>query len=119
MSNCLSSLELKELGNSMISDSSLRIASIPDDLCAPFHTEARELESNLLTIYRLCAMIARKEQDLKEIAKIWGGMIELCDTFGAVLNNLAKKHPQCGADSFYDRVLDLRNKCNRLKTLHE
>ena len=103
----------------MISDSSLRIASIPDDLCAPFHTEARELESNLLTIYRLCAMIARKEQDLKEIAKIWGGMIELCDTFGAVLNNLAKKHPQCGADSFYDRVLDLRNKCNRLKTLHE
>jgi len=103
----------------MVSESNRRIASIPDDLCAPFHTEARDLESNLLTIYRLCAMLARKEQDLKEIAQIWGGMIGLCDTVAAVLNNLAQKHPQCGAGSYYDRVLDLRNKCNRLKTLHE
>jgi hypothetical protein len=46
-------------------------------------------------------------------------MVELCDTFGLALNDLAKKHPDCGADSYYDRVLDLRNKCNRLKILHK
>ncbi len=103
----------------MVFDSSQRIASIPNDLCGPFHAEARELESNLLTIYRLVAMIVRKEEDLPMIAQIWGGMVETCDAFGEVLSNLAKKHPACGAESYYDRVLDLRNKCYRLKTLHE
>jgi len=119
MSNCITSSELRDLGNSMILDSNKRIETIPSDLNAPFHSEARQLESDLLAIYRLIVLIVRKEQDLDVIAEAWSGMVELCDTFGLALNDLAKKHPDCGADSYYDRVLDLRNKCNHLKILHK
>ena len=118
MNNCLTSLELKELGDSSIVAFDKRVASIPNDLCAPFHQEARQLETELLTIYRIIALGVRKEQDLNAVAAAWGAMVAMCDTFAISLNKLTTKHPYCGADSYYNRVLDLRNKCNRLQKMH-
>src|ERR1017187_1680056 len=79
MNNCLTGLELKELGESKIVDFDKRVASIPDYLCAPFHQEARQLETELLTIYSFVALGVRKEQDLNAVAGAWGAMVEMCD----------------------------------------
>jgi hypothetical protein len=118
MNNCLTGLELKELGDSMIVAFDKRIASIPNDLCAPFHQEARQLETELLTVYRVVALGVRKEQDLNVVAAAWDAMVKMCDAFGKSLHELTTKHPYCGAESYYNSVLDLRNKCNRLQKMH-
>ena len=118
MSSCLTRLELKELGDSKIQAFDKRVASIPEDLCAPFHQEARQLETELLTIYGFVVLAVRKEQDLSAIADVWAGMVAMCDAFALNLNALVNKHPDCGAASYYDKVLDLRNKCSRLQQMH-
>jgi len=119
MSSCLTKLELKELGDSKIQAFDKRIASIPGDLCAPFHQEARQLEIELLTIYSFVVLGVRKELDLSIVASAWGAMVEMCDAVGKSLVKLHQQHPYCGAGAYYDSVLDLRNKCHRLQKMHQ
>lgn len=95
-----------------------RVAAIPKDLCAPFHSEARQLETELLTIYKFVALATRREDDLNQVAKAWEMMVKVCDESAKRLNDLVKQHPSCGADAYCDRVLDLRNKCQRLLQMH-
>jgi hypothetical protein len=102
----------------MLSGFDQRVASIPKDLCAPFHQEARGLEIELVSIYRVVVLYVRKEQDLAQIAACWALMVKICDDSAARLGRVSEQHPYCGADIYYDRVLDLRNKCQRLQNLH-
>ena len=118
MNSCLTEADLMDLGNAMLQGFERRVAEIPMDLCAPFHAEARQLESELLTIYKFVALSVRKPEDLGDVAKAWSGMVWFCDESVKRLSVLVKQHPQWGADFYYDRVLDLRNKCFRLQNLH-
>lgn len=95
-----------------------RIGHIPSGLCAAFQIEAMRLEDQLLFIYRLVAICARDEQDLEKVASSWGFMAQICDTFAERLSRLKNDHPACGAEQYYDRILDLRNKCQRLHQMH-
>lgn len=117
-STCLPEIELKELGDSMITGFALRVASIPQDMCAPFHQEARQLEVELLTIYKMVALCVKKDEDLNMVSKRWAAVVQMCDNSANQLNQLVQRHPYCGAASYYDRVLDLRNKCLRLQQMH-
>jgi hypothetical protein len=45
-------------------------------------------------------------------------MVAVCDKYAAKLGEFHAEHPDCGAGFFYDRILDLRSKCNRLRELH-
>ena len=118
MNSCLAESDLQDLGKEMIAGFERRVAGIPRDLCAPFHNEARQLETELLTIYKVIALSTRNVKDLDAVAKAWGMMVKVCDEAAARLNSLVKQHPDCGADAYYDRVLDLRNKCQRLQQMH-
>jgi len=106
-----------------LSDASLQsfdeqIASIPQDACVPFYVAAGRLESQLLVIYRMVVLCAKKEEDLDKVTQWWGDMVGLCDEFAARLELLVKQHPDCGAEIYRDRFLDLRNTCKRLQDLH-
>jgi hypothetical protein len=116
--NCLPESALKELGDSMLQDFDRRVADTPSTLCAPFNAEGARLEVELLAIYKMVALCVREEQDLTAIAKYWETMVKVCDEFAGRLNRLSEQHPNCGAEFYYDRVLDLRNKCQRLQTMH-
>jgi hypothetical protein len=118
MTNCLGHSDLQELSSTMFVGFEQRVLSIPGDLCAPFFEEARQLETELLSIYRMVALCARKEQDLACIAKGWEFMVNVCDQAAARLSKLSEQHPYCGAVLYFDRVLDLRNKCRRLQEIH-
>ena len=118
MKSCLAESDLQNLGDEMLQGFERRVAAIPKDLCAPVHSEARQLETELLTIYKFVALAARREEDLSQIAKAWDMMVKVCDESAKRLNDLVKQHPYCGANAYYDRVLDLRNKCQRLQTMH-
>ena len=63
MNSCLAESDLPDLGNEMIAGFERRVAAIPRDLCAPFHTEARQLETELLSSYKFVASSTRKEED--------------------------------------------------------
>src|SRR5438128_1668227 len=118
MINCLGESDLKELAKETLSGFDQRVASIPAELCAPFHMEARQLEAELLGIYRTVVLLVRKEDDLARVAALWKAMVEACDESLGRLRKLAQAHPECGADFYHDRVLDLRSKCHRLHQMH-
>lgn len=102
----------------MVADFERRVASIPQDLCAPFHTQAQHLETQLLTVYQMVAKMVRRVEDLDQVSTLWGSIVAMCDGSLVQLKKLTETHPNCGAQSYYDKVLDLRNKCRRLQEMH-
>src|SRR5881296_716417 len=117
MKECLNDADLLALLEGSLASFEQRVASIPKDLCAPFHEEARQLETELVTVYRVVVLCTRKEEDLDRVAQWWAMMVRVCDAFAGRLNRLVQEHPLCGAGQYYDRVLELRSKCLRLQKM--
>ena len=118
MNASLDQEDWKQLEHELVTDFDRRIASIPVKLCAPFHEAARSLEAELIAYYRVAARLARGEEDLRRVASLWGSMTQICDTAARRLSNLVQAQPDCGTESYHDRILDLRNKCQRLHQMH-
>jgi hypothetical protein len=118
MSDCVSESHVAELGKTLLDDFDLRLSVIPADMCAPFHNEANQLEKEVLTLYRLTVMCVRREPSMECVARRWGEMVSVCNQFIEKLKLLHQKHPACGADIYFDKVLDLANKCRRLQEMH-
>lgn len=118
MSACFDTSDILELSRATLDVTNRRLDAIPADLCAPFFAEAANLEQQLLAVYRMVVLCVRKEDDLDKVAIWWEAMTSICDKFGGRLAKLCEEHPQCGSGFFYDRVLDLRNKCQRLQEMH-
>ncbi|MBI3878885.1 MAG: hypothetical protein HY301_02325 [Verrucomicrobia bacterium] len=118
MKECLTDSDLLELSNGSLASFEQRVAAIPGDLCAPFHDEARQLETELLTVYRVVVLCTKREEDLERVSKWWATLVQVCDGFAARLSRLVQAHPVCGAEQYYDRVLELRSKCLRLQKMH-
>jgi hypothetical protein len=115
---CLRESDIVELTRQPLAAFDQRVSEIPADLCAPFHDEARTLETELLSVYRFVAHLSKRLEDLAHVSALWGAVVIVCDAFGSRLKKLAEAHPACGAEIYYDRVLDLRNKCRRLQEMH-
>ena len=118
MKECLNDADLLALLEGSLASFDQRVATIPKDLCAPFHDEARQLETELLTVYRVVVLCTKREDDLDRVSKWWETMVRVCDEFAVRLGKLVEAHPSCGAEQYYDRVLELRSKCLRLQTMH-
>ncbi len=118
MNQTLVEADLLVLSNGTLAAFDQRVAGLPPDLSAPFHDEARQLEAELLTVYRVVVLCTKKEDDLARVAQWWGVMVQVCDDFAGRLSQLVRDYPQCGAEPYYDRVLELRSKCQRLQTMH-
>ena len=115
---CPDVADLQELSRAPLLQFGRRVAALPADLCAPFHDEARQLETELVGIYRFVALCTRNEEALDRVAQLWGMMVQICDDVARELRKLVDRHPHCGAECYYDRTLDLRNKCQRLLEMH-
>lgn len=118
MSTCFDTSDVFELSKAALADAERRLSEIPADMCAPFNAEARNLQEQLLSVYRMVALCVRKEDDLDKVASWWNVMKSVCDQFAQRLHKLHEAHPYCGADAYYDYVLDLRNRCQRLMDMH-
>ena len=118
MKECLTGEDLLELSQESLEAFDQRVARIPAELCSPFHQEARQLEAELLTVYRMVVLCTKREEDLQLVSIWWESMVKVCDEFAKRLNRLVQGHPDCGAEQYYDRVLELRTKCLRLQKMH-
>jgi len=119
MSDCVSESALREIGDSFLDDFEKRLPTLPSDLSAPFHDEARQLETQLMCLYRATVICVRKVEDMAIVAKRWAEMVGICDSFLEKLRKLQDQHPACGANIYYDQVFDLRSKCLRLREMHQ
>ena len=118
MKECLADSDLLELSHESLASFDQRLAAIPKNLHAPFHEEARQLETELLTVYRVVVLCTKREEALERVSHWWETMVRVCDQFAARLSGLVEAHPACGAEQYYDRVLELRSKCLRLQKMH-
>jgi hypothetical protein len=118
MTECLTESDVKMLAESTLAAFDEEVATLPQGVCVPFNSAAAQLEAQLLTIYKFVVQFVRREDDLERVAAWWGTMVSQCDEFAERLRQLSRAHPDCGAAFFYDRVLDLRNRCQRLQQMH-
>lgn len=118
MNDCLEVADFREMSDQIVSEFDRQVASISDGSCVEFHIQARDMETQLLTIYRMVVRLARKSEDLDQIARWWKSMGDMCDDSISRLDDLEKQHPGCGASWYRDRLTDLKNKCLRLQMMH-
>lgn len=83
------------------------------------YEQARQLETVLLTVYRVVVLCTKREDDLERVSQWWATMVQVCDDFAKTLRKLVEADPACGAELHYDRVLELRSKCLRLRKMHK
>lgn len=98
MRECLTDSDLLDLSKGSLAAFEQRVGTIPNDLCAPFHEEARHLETELLTVYRVVVLCTKREDDSARVSKWWETMVTVCDQFAIRLNRLLEAHPACGAE---------------------
>jgi hypothetical protein len=115
---CVTDSDFKAIAESGISQFNKAVERIPFDSCALFRDEASRLEAGLLGVYRVVVSMVRREEDIEKVSECWGSMVAICDKYAERLGVFQKQHPACGAELFYDRILDLRNKCRRMHALH-
>ncbi len=119
MSTCQYEQHIERVSSYTLQAFDENVSKIPENLCGAFYEAARDLESQLLTIYRFGLSIVNDFEEMEEESALWGEMVKICDRFSGKLEILLQQHPTCGASFYRDRILDLRNKCKRLAELHK
>jgi len=112
MKACLSISDLLEMGRRQTEEMQ-RVADLFPNAEAPGASEAlarqvRLEEAMVVQTYALTAALARKTEDLSEVADIWGKMGDLCDSVLQRLAGLREKYADCGTAELYDLVLDYK-----------
>jgi hypothetical protein len=92
------------------------IAAADPDMCWEFDEAVARLESQLIQLYGIVVLALKREEDLSVIAKTWGGMVGICDHVARKIGALSQQHPNCAVS--HDKILDLRNRCERIRNLH-
>ena len=93
-----------------------RVAAVNPNICWEFDLEVARLESQLVQLYSLAAIMARREPEMGKTAELWDTMANVCDAFAKRVRELCLEHPACQAS--YDKILDIRNACVELRDLH-
>src|SRR5438132_8934348 len=101
MKACLSFDEVLELGQPPLLEmervgDAYASADVPG-ACAAFSRQARRVEGVVTQTYAIAASLARKAEDLEEVAEIWRRTSEFCQAALQRLANLKDKYPHCGA----------------------
>lgn len=81
--------------------------------CEAFTRQVRKVEGVVCTTYGMAARLAKKADDLNEVASIWSRMSFFCQTALRSLASLKHKYPYCGTPALYDLVLDYKLACDK------
>lgn len=81
--------------------------------CEAFTRQVSIVEGVMVQTYGIAAAMARKSDDLEEVAGIWSAMSRFCQSALASLATLKHKYPYCGTPALYDKVLDYKLACDK------
>jgi len=120
MKACLNFGDILEVGQPQVQEMQ-RIGDAyesPDvpGACEAFTRQVRIVEGILVQTYGIAAALARKADDLNEVAEIWSAMSIFCRSALASLAGLKHKYPYCGTPALYDMVLDYKLACDKRYT---
>jgi len=73
-----------------------------------FARQIRIVEGVVIHTYGVAATLARKADDLSEVAEVWSRMSLFCQSALHGLSSLKYKYPDCGTPALYDLVLDYK-----------
>lgn len=76
--------------------------------CAAFTRQVRLLEGVVVHTYGVAATLARRAEDLREVAEIWRRMSHFCQETLSSLGGLKDQYAACGTPELYDLVLDYK-----------
>jgi hypothetical protein len=117
MSTCLNFEEILEVGQPQLASLTEVSNSFPDvnqpGACQAFTRQVRLLESFIVQTYAIASSIAKKADDLDEVAKIWKEMSDFCTSAISTLSLLKGKFPYCGTSELYDLSLDYKLACDK------
>jgi len=93
-----------------------RVAQIDSIDCQEIDVELARLESQVIQLYGIAALLARRESELEKTAETWGAMVSVCDEVASRMQSLCSS--KTARTAIYERILDIRNKSTRLRDLH-
>jgi len=108
--------DLEAIGGRTLQVFSEGVERAEPDMCWEFNKQVSNLESQAIQLYGIVAILTKKEDDIAKVAEMWDAMTRLVDTFASKLKSLCDQHPFC--ETSHDTLLDLRNRCSRLRDLH-
>src|SRR4029079_5966120 len=97
MKACLSFNDILEVGKPQIQamqsiGDAYSNAEVPG-ACVAFTRQVRIVEGIVVQTYVVAASLARKADDLADIAEIWSGMSQFCRSALTILSSLKHKYP--------------------------
>lgn len=112
MRACLSFNDILEVGQPQIAEMQRIGGFYPSaespGACAAFTRQVRLVEGIVVQTYGVAASLARKAEDLNEVADVWNKMSRFCQSALAALTDLKHKYPYCGTPELSDLVLDYK-----------
>src|SRR5437899_715875 len=100
MKTCVSFEDLLQIHRPQIDEmrrvgESFRDPNTPD-ACEMFTQQVRIVEGTLRQTYREATALAKRTEDLREVAEIWGRMSSFCNFALETLASLKHKYSYCG-----------------------
>jgi hypothetical protein len=117
MKTCVSFEDLLQINRPQI-DEMQRIGDSFSDpnvpgACEAFTRQVKIVEGILVQTYGLGTALAKRAEDLREVAEIWNGMSSFCNAALLTLSSLKDKYPYCGTPQLYDLALDYKLACDK------
>ena len=81
--------------------------------CEAFTRQVRIVQGIVIQTYGVAAALAKKADDVSEVAEIWSRMSFFCRAAMVSLSSLKHKYPYCGTPQLYDMVLDYKLACDK------
>src|SRR5207248_1344907 len=78
-----------------------------------FANHVRLLDGTLRQTYREAAALAKRTEDLQEIAEIWSRMSSFCKRALEAVGSFKDRYPECGTPQVYDLALDYKLACDK------
>lgn len=76
--------------------------------CEAFTKQVRLVDGIVVQTYGVAAAIAKKADNLDDVAEVWSGMSSFCQSALHILAGLKHKYPYCGTPALYDAILDYK-----------
>jgi hypothetical protein len=112
MKACLSFSDILEVSQPQIDEMQRIGNSYPDataaGACEAFTHQVRLVEGIVVQTYGVAAALAKKADDLNEVADVWNRMSRFCQSALRILADLKHKYPYCGTPQLYDLILDYK-----------
>ncbi len=112
MKACLSFSDILEVGQPRITEMERIGNSFPNgdsaEACTAFTHQVGVVEGTVMHTYSIAATLARKADDINEVAEVWKRMSQFCQSALEVLLRLKDKYLFCGTPQLYDLVLDYK-----------